>query len=82
MDAPRHLVAKQALNPATLGGKYLDATALPELSEILVPPSPRALADNVRVEDLTIVGAAQTLDGIHWRNVTFVNTHLRYQGGD
>jgi hypothetical protein len=81
MDAPHHIAAKQVLNPRTVGGKYLDATPLPELSEIFLPPSPRALADNVRVEDLTIVGAAQTLDGIRWRNVTFVNTHLRYQGG-
>jgi hypothetical protein len=39
------------------------------------------MADGVRVENLTIAGAAQTLDGIRWRNVTFVGTHLRYEGG-
>jgi len=81
LDSPRQIAAKQTLNPATLRGKYLDGSRLPELSEILVPPSSRALADNVRVEDLTIAGPAQTLDGIHWRNVTFIDTRLRYEGG-
>ena len=82
LDAPRPLRANQTLNPAALKGKYLDATSLPEISEILAPPTSRAFADNIRVENLTITGAAQTLDGIRWRNVTFVNTHLRYDGGE
>jgi hypothetical protein len=79
--SPRHIAANQTLDPATLRGKYLDGKSLPELSEILVPPTSRALADNVRVENLTLAGAAQTLDGIHWRNVTFIGTRLRYEGG-
>lgn len=82
IDAPRELTANSALNPATLGGKYLDATIMPDTSEILLPPATRAFADNVRVENLTIAGAAQTLDGIHWHNVTFVGTHLRYESGE
>ena len=82
LEDPRHMAKNQALNPASLGKKYLDAKSLPEFSEILVPPSSRALADNVRVEDLTFAGAAQTLDGIRWRNVTFVGTRLRYEGGE
>ena len=81
IDAPRELEADSLLDPATLGGKYLDATFMPDTSEILLPPATRAFADNVRVENLTIAGAAQTLDGIHWRNVTFVGTHLRYESG-
>jgi len=82
IDAPRELEADSLLDPATLGGKYLDATFMPDTSEILLPPATRAFADNVRVENLTIAGAAQTLDGIHWRNVTFVGTHLRYETGE
>jgi len=82
IDAPRTLAADSVLDPSTLGGKYLDATFMPDSSEILLPPETRAFADNVRVEDLTIAGAAQTLDGIHWRNVTFVGTHLRYESGE
>ena len=82
LSSPRRIAANQVLNPATLGGKYLDATQLPELSEILAPPNSRAFADKIRVENLAITGAAQTLDGIRWRNVTFIGTHLRYEGGE
>jgi hypothetical protein len=82
IGAPRELAADSVLNPAMLGATYLDATLMPDTSEILLPPATRAFADNVRVENLTIAGAAQTLDGIHWRNVTFVGTHLRYESGE
>jgi hypothetical protein len=82
IDAPRELAADSVLDPLTLGGKYLDATFMPDTSEILLPPATRAFADDVRVENLTIAGAAQTLDGIRWRNVTFVGTHLRYESGE
>lgn len=79
--APRTISANVLLNPAALGGNYLDATAMPYSAEILEPPSTRAFADNIRVEDITFSGAAQTLDGIRWRNVVFVDTRLRYEGG-
>jgi hypothetical protein len=82
IDAPRELAADSLLDPATLGGKYLDATFMPDTSEILLPPATRAFTDNVSVENLTIEGAAQTLDGIHWRNVTFIGTRLRYENGE
>jgi hypothetical protein len=82
IDAPRELAADSVLDPTTLGGKYLDATFMPDTSEILLPPATRGFADNMLVENLTIAGAAQTLDGIHWRNVTFVGTHLRYESGE
>ena len=81
VGAPRELAANSLLDPAALGGQYLDATIMPDTSEILLPPASRTFADNVRVENLTIQGAAQTLDGIRWRNVTFVDTRLRYEGG-
>jgi len=82
VGAPRTLAANSLLDPASLGGDFLDATAMPARSEILEPPSSRLFVDNVRVENLTIAGAAQTLDGIHWKNVVFVGTHLRYEGGE
>ncbi len=82
IEAPREVQAKQILNPATLKASYLDATSLPDASEILLPPASRALADDVRVENVTIAGAAQTMDGIRWSNVTFINTRLRYDGGE
>jgi hypothetical protein len=81
LGAPRELPADSVLDPATLRAKYLDATLMPDTLEILLPPASRSFADGVRVENLTISGAAQTLDGIRWRNVTFVGTHLRYESG-
>ena len=82
VGAPRVLAISAMLNPASLGGNLLDATSMPSGAEILEPPPSRIFADNVRVENLTIAGAAQTLDGIHWKNVTFIGTHLRYEGGE
>ena len=82
VGAPRILVTGALLDPAALGGDRLDATNMPTRAEILEPPSSRLFADNVRVENLTIAGAAQTLDGIHWKNVTFIATRLRYEGGE
>ncbi len=80
-DGPRELAANQIVDPSSLGGNFLDASLFPDTSEILLPPETRQLSDDVRVEDLTIAGASQTLDGIHWRNVTFIGTRLRYEDG-
>jgi hypothetical protein len=79
--APRAVGADTTLNPAALGGNYIDATLMPESAEALLFPQTRLLSDNVRVENLTMQGAAETLDGVHWRNVTFIGTRLRYEGG-
>jgi hypothetical protein len=82
ISAPREMSANQTLGPKSFGGSYLDATLMPDTAEILLPPFSRAFSDNIRVANLTIAGAAQTLDGIRWRNVTFVGTRLRYEGGE
>jgi hypothetical protein len=82
VGAPRVLAIGAVLNPASLRGNLLDATSMPSSAEILEPPPSRIFADNVHVENLTIASAAQTLDGIHWKNVTFIGTHLRYEGGE
>jgi hypothetical protein len=80
--ASPHAVAAQSLwDAAAAKGNYIDATLMPETAEILLPPVTRLFADDVRVEGLTFEGASQTLDGIHWKNVTFINTRLRYEGG-
>jgi hypothetical protein len=79
--APRTIAANSVLNPAALGGDYLDATQMPETAEILLTPSQEGFEANVRVENLTIAGASQTLDSIRWANVTFVGTRLRYGKG-
>jgi len=82
VGAPRTLASGDVLDPESLGGTLLDATNMPLRSEILEPPASRLFADSVRVENITIVGATQTLDGIHWKNVTFIGTRLRYEGGE
>jgi acyl dehydratase len=76
------LAANELLDSGALHGNYIDATLMPDTSEILLPPSTRVMADGVSVDGLTIAGAAQTLDGIRWKNVTFVGTRLRYEGGE
>lgn len=81
ISSPRELSVNQTLDPAALRGNFLDASLMPDTSEILLPPETRQLTDGVRVENLTIAGASQTLDGIHWSNVTFIGTRLRYEDG-
>jgi hypothetical protein len=80
--SPRAIASATTLNPAALGKTKLDATSMPDSAEILLPPHSRLFSDNVRVESLTLEGAAQTLDGIHWKNVVFIGTRLRYEGGE
>jgi hypothetical protein len=82
IGVPREIAAGEKLDPASFGGQILDATLMPDTAEVLLPPSSRAFTDNVRVENLMIEGAAQTLDGIRWRNVTFVGTRVRYENGE
>lgn len=82
INSPREIGRDATLDPGSLGESTLDASLMPSSSEILEPPSTRLFADNVRVEDLTIRGAAQTIDGMHWKNVTFIGTRLRYEGGE
>jgi hypothetical protein len=74
---PRSIAANHVFDPSVAGGVWIDATLTAQSEEILLPPASRLLVDNVRVKDLTIEGAAQTLDGIHWKNVTFVGTRVR-----
>ena len=82
LEMPRSIAANHVFNPVAAGGEWLDAKPMPETAEILLPPATRLLVDNVRVQHLTIEGASQTLDGIHWGNVTFVGTRVRYESGE
>jgi hypothetical protein len=81
IEAPRNLSKGETLDAASLHANFLDASLMPDTSEILLPPESRQLSDNVHIGNLTIAGASQTLDGIHWRNVTFIETRLRYEDG-
>lgn len=81
LASPHALSAQSVLDPGSIGGDYLDATLMPETSEVLLPPSSRNFDDDVQVDGLTIEGASQTLDGVRWKNVTFIGARLRYEGG-
>jgi hypothetical protein len=59
----------------------VDGYGLPKGADFFAPPS-QVLANDIWVEDLTLVGGAQTLDGIHWSDVMFIRSHLSYQGGE
>jgi hypothetical protein len=82
INSPFSIPGDSLLDPNALGGNFIDATQMASSAEMLEPPFSRSFADNVRVQKLTLAGAAQTLDGIRWRDVTFIGTRLRYQGGE
>ena len=82
IGAPREIAANETLVPRALGGNYLDASLMPDTAEILLPPTSRSFTDGIRVENIEIAGAAQTLDGIRWRDVAFIGTRLRYENGE
>jgi hypothetical protein len=81
IGAPQSVAAGATVDPASMGGSFIDATLMPHTSELLEPPSSRTFADKVRVENLTFAGATQTLDGLRFKNVTFIGTRLRFEGG-
>lgn len=81
IGAPQSVEAGALVDPASMGGSFVDATLMPHTSELLEPPSSRTFADKVRVENLTFAGATQTLDGMRFKNVTFIGTRLRFEGG-
>jgi hypothetical protein len=58
--APRALSANELLDPAALRGNYIDATLMPDTSEVLLVPATRVMADGVRVGGLTIAGGCVT----------------------
>jgi len=80
--APLSIAANTTYDAAKAGGDVLDATMMAEDAEVLLPPASRLFTDGVRVRNITVKGASQTLDGVFWENVTFIGTRLRYDGGE
>jgi hypothetical protein len=63
-------------------GAIINGSEIPDGRSLFVP-STKSLAINTNsVSGLVLVARNQALDGIHWNNVTFVNTHITYGGGD
>jgi len=49
---------------------------------MFIPDARNPLAPGPLVEHLGIENAAQTLDGISWEGVVFLNSRIRYKGGE
>ena len=63
-------------------GAVIRGADLPEGADFLRPTGSSFAANGNSVEGLDFDGVTQTLDGIAWKNVVFVNAHIRYHGGD
>jgi hypothetical protein len=64
-----------------IDGGYFDVSTLTG-DFVTSPPGRKAnLSDNYRFRGTAISGGMQTLDGIHWINVAFIGTKIRYAGG-
>ncbi len=63
-------------------GAVVDGSAIASGTDLLSTPG-GSLAQNANsVSGLTLSGVTQTLDGVEWKDVTFVNSRVRYHGGD
>jgi hypothetical protein len=63
-------------------GAVVDGSAIPSGTDMVQTPG-GSLAQNAdSISGLTLNGVTQTLDGIEWKDVTFVNSRVRYRGGD
>lgn len=63
-------------------GAVMDGSAIPSGTDLLAPASNSLDKNSDTVTGLTLKGVTQTLDGIEWKNVAFVNSRIRYRGGE
>jgi hypothetical protein len=81
------LVSKSEPNisPSSFQGRSVLIAGKP-LSEMVDFGIVHKLSNNFRIANLVLFGGvpgvSQTLDGAHWIEVTFVNIHIRYEGGE
>lgn len=64
---------------ARMEGGYFDASKV--TGDFITSDKPVTLADKIWFHGTIFSGGIQTLDGIHWSNVIFIGTHIRYSGG-
>jgi hypothetical protein len=63
-------------------GTVVDGSAIPSGTDLLQTSSGSLAKNSDSISGLTLDGVTQTLDGIEWKDVTFVNSRIRYHGGD
>lgn len=63
-------------------GAVVDGSAIPTGTDLLQTSSGSLAKNGASISGLTLDGVTQTLDGVEWKDVTFVNSRIRYHGGD
>jgi hypothetical protein len=63
-------------------GAVVDGSAVPSGTDLLQTASGSLAKNSDSISGLTLDGVTQTLDGVEWKDVTFVNSRIRYRGGD
>jgi hypothetical protein len=62
------------------GGSGLDCRSRRPNEDVFVSPSPPSIESNPLMTNFIILGGTQSLDFFKWKNMTFVNTHIKYAG--
>jgi hypothetical protein len=66
---------------ARVMGVYVDVSQVKgDFIQLEFPLKPRPI-DNFRIDGSVIAGGSQTLDDIHWANIAFIGTRIKYKGG-
>jgi hypothetical protein len=64
-------------------GAVVDGSGIPSGTDLLHTLTGGSLAKNSdSIQGVTLNGVTQTLDGVQWKDVVFVNSRVRYHGGD
>jgi hypothetical protein len=80
-----HVSSQFALLPKTdwqAAGAVVDGSAIPSGTDVLHASSGSLARNRDSIRGLTLNGVTQTLDGVEWKDVVFVNSRVRYRGGD
>jgi hypothetical protein len=70
---------KSTVDQATFNAVTIKA---PPVQQFFVSPFVRRLSDEIVIEYLNFDGGIQVIDGIHWGHVVFLNTLVKYEGGE
>ena len=76
---PAHAAGENGLAGAGRRGGWVGN---PSGTDLLSTPGGSLAQNGDSMSGLTLSGVTQTLDGVEWKDVTFVNSRVRYHGGD
>ena len=63
-------------------GAVVDGSEIPPGTDVLQTPSGSLSKNGDSIRGVTLAGVTQTLDGIEWKDVVFINSRIRYRGGE